>query len=72
MDEMEDIYDLYEQNNWEKLHESKIAFKREIATYIFQNETIIFQNETMVVFLELFKRGNFFGTPGTYILFSLF
>ena len=32
----------------------KVAFKQEIAIYIFQNET-------MAVFLALSKRGNFFG-----------
>ena len=40
-----------------KNYGSKLAFKKEIVVHILQNETI-------VISLELFKRGNVFGTPG--------
>ena len=51
---------LDEPKNQVKLCGSKLAFKQVIAVYIVQNET-------KAVFLELLKRGNFLGTPSTYV-----
>ena len=44
-----------EQKGWEKLCGLKLAFKKEIVVYIVQNEAVD-------IFVELFKRVNFFGT----------
>ena len=46
-----------EQKYRVKLYGSKKDFKQGIAVYVTQNEA-------MVVVLQLFKRGKFFGVPG--------